>query len=121
MNKFELDPGQMPSNAKEENDALSDNNDEIETSENELVRCIKFVDEVESSKVQEPAAWEGTELNATVTRSGRVVKPRDRLIDVMSALTEVSTIPGTKAELDCQKQKALNWDWWMLESAVQKK
>ena len=38
-------------------------------------------------------------MNTTVTRSGRVVKPPDQLIEVINALTEVLMIPSTKAEL----------------------
>ena len=47
-NRFELDPGQMTSDAKEDNDILTEANDEVERSGEALACHVKFVDEIES-------------------------------------------------------------------------
>ena len=43
-------------------------------------------------------------MNATVTHSRRVSKPLDRFIEVMNALTDISTIPGATAEMQYLKR-----------------
>ena len=86
--KFVLDPIVMLDDAKDNIDILSDTND-IGESEKHLVHHVTFVDEVNKDHPSVSAAQEGLDLDATVTQSGRIVRPPERLIDIMKILTDM--------------------------------
>ena len=88
VDKFVLDPIVMLDDAKDNIDILSDTNDSGE-SEKQLVRHVTFVDEVNKDHPSVSAAQEGLDLDATVTQSGRIVRPPERLIDIMKILTDM--------------------------------
>ena len=98
VDEFVLDPIVMSDDVKDDIDVLSDTND-IGESEKQLVRRVTFVDEVNKDHPSVSAAWEGLDLDATVTQSRRIVRPLERLIDVMNILTDMSTMPGIIAEM----------------------
>ena len=99
---IKLDADKMTDDTKEEvnlqNDEFNNNDDEEDTDQN-LTPHVRFIDEILNDYTQVFAAWEGTKPDATVTLSGQISKPSERLIEVMNLLSAISNIPGTKAEI----------------------
>jgi hypothetical protein len=74
----------------------------IAVSEKNLVCCVTFVDKVGQDNPSKTAAWEG-EVNVKVTRSSRISRPPEHLIDVQNFLVEMSSMLGMLAKIQYLK------------------